>query len=55
MANTIVGFGGFALAVVALHVAAEPLGSPLALTLALAVSICCNLAIYVVRRHVAKA
>jgi hypothetical protein len=55
MANTIVGFGGFGLAVVALHVAAEPLGSAPALGLALAVSICCNLAIFFVRKRAAKA
>lgn len=51
MANTIVGFGGFAVAVLALHLSAEPLGSPLALALALAVSICCNIAIFVVRKR----
>lgn len=51
MANTIVGFGSFAIAVVALHLSAEPLGSPLALALALAVSICCNIAIFFVRKR----
>jgi hypothetical protein len=55
MANTIVGFGGFAIAVVSLYLSAERLGSPLALTLALAVSICCNLAIYFMRKYAAKA
>jgi hypothetical protein len=51
MANTIVGFGGFAIAVVALYLSAVPLGSPLALALALAVSICCNIAIFFVRKR----
>jgi hypothetical protein len=55
MANTIVGFGGFTIALIALHLAAEPLGSPLALTLALAVSISCNMALYFVRKHAAEA
>jgi hypothetical protein len=55
MANTIVGFGGFAVAVVALHLSAEPLGSPLALTLALAVSICCNLGIFFMRKRAVMA
>jgi hypothetical protein len=53
MANTIVGFGGFALALVALHLAAERLGSPLALMLALAVSISCNLGLYFMRKRAA--
>jgi hypothetical protein len=51
MANTIVGFGGFAIAVIALYLSAEALGSPLALALALAVSICCNLAFFFVRKR----
>jgi hypothetical protein len=53
MANTIVGFGGFAVALVALYLSATQLGSALALTLALAVSICCNLAIYIFRKQTA--
>lgn len=53
MANTIVGFGGFALALVALHLAAVRFGAPVALMLALGVSICCNFAIYVVRKRAA--
>jgi hypothetical protein len=55
MANTIVGFGGFALALVALHLAAERLGSPLALMLALAVSISCNLGLYFMRKRAVAA
>jgi hypothetical protein len=55
MANTIVGFGGFGLALVALHLSAVRFGAPLALILALGVSICCNLAIYLARKRTAKA
>jgi hypothetical protein len=55
MANTIVGFGGFALALVALHLSAARFSAPLALMLALGVSICCNFAIYVVRKRAAVA
>jgi hypothetical protein len=51
LANTISGLGGFACALLALHLAAVPLGSPAALTLALAVSIAANLTIWAVRRH----
>jgi hypothetical protein len=53
MANTIVGFGGFGLALVAVYLSAEPLGSALALTLALGVSIFCNFALYVMRKRAA--
>ena len=51
MANAVIGLGGFALAVVALNLGAERLGSPLALTLALAVSLGCNLLIYFARQR----
>jgi hypothetical protein len=51
MANAVVGLAGFGIAVVTLYLTAEPLGSPLALTLALAVSIGCNLLIYLARRR----
>jgi hypothetical protein len=54
LANTIVGFGGFGLALVALHLSAVRFGAPIALLLALAVSICCNLAIYLARKRTAK-
>ena len=49
-ANAVIGLGGFAAALVALHVAVMPLGVPAALVLALLVSIGCNLAVAVVRR-----
>ncbi len=49
MANAVLGLVGFAFAAVALHFAAAPLGSPLALTLALAVSIGWGLLIYAAR------
>ena len=51
LANTISGLGGFACCLVALHLAAVPLGSAAALTLALAVSIAANLSIWAARRH----
>jgi hypothetical protein len=51
LTNTISGLGGFACALLALHLAAVPLGSPAALTLALAVSIAANLTIWAARRH----
>ena len=51
LANTIPGLGGFSLSLLALHLAAVPLGAPLALTLALAVSIGANLSIWAARRR----
>jgi hypothetical protein len=51
LANTISGLGGFACCLVALHLAAVPLGSAAALALALAVSIAANLSIWAARRH----
>jgi hypothetical protein len=51
LVNTISGLGGFACCLVTLHLAAVPLGSPLALTLALAVSIVANLSIWAARRR----
>jgi hypothetical protein len=54
MANAVIGLGGFGFAVLALNLTAERLGSPLALTLALFVSVCGNLLIYFVRRRLAK-
>jgi hypothetical protein len=53
MANAVVGLGGFAVAVITLCVTAEQLGSPLALALALAVSVGCNMLIYLVRQRTA--
>jgi hypothetical protein len=50
LANTLSGLAGFSLCLITLHLAAEPLGSPLALTLALAVSIGANLLIFAARR-----
>ena len=54
MANAVIGLGGFGFAVLALCLTAERLGSPLALTLALLVSVCGNLLIYFVRRRLAS-
>lgn len=53
MANAVIGLGGFAVAVMTLYLTAERLGSPAALSLALAVSIGCNFMIYVVRKRAA--
>lgn len=55
MANAIIGLGGFAIAVVVLYLTADRLGSALALTLTLGVSITCNLLLFLARqRAVAK-
>ena len=51
LANAAVGLGGFAVAVVVLNLTADRLGSPLALSLTLAVSLGCNLLIYFARRR----
>jgi hypothetical protein len=54
MANAVIGLGGFGFAVLALNLTAERLGSPLALTLALLVSVGANLLIFFVRRRLAS-
>jgi hypothetical protein len=51
LANTMWGLVGFGLCVLAAHVAVEPLGTPLGLTFALAVSIAANITIWFFRRH----
>ena len=55
MANAVIGLGGFAVAVTTLYLLAERLGSALALSLALAVSIGCNLVLYLMRKRAAAA
>ena len=50
LVNTITGLAGFSTCLVTLHLAAVPLGTPVALTLALAVSIAANLLIFAARR-----
>jgi hypothetical protein len=50
IANTLWGLVGFGAALVTLHVAVVPLGAPIALTLALAVSIAWNVMIWRLRR-----
>ena len=55
LANAVIGLGGFGIAVAALYLGAEALGSPLALSLALAVSIGCNMMLYVMRKRAAMA
>jgi hypothetical protein len=51
LANAVIGLGGFAVALIVLYLAAERLGSAVALTLALAVSLGCNLVLYLVRQR----
>jgi len=51
MANAVVGLGGFAIAVTVLNLTADRLGSPLALSLTLAVSLGCNLLLFFVRQR----
>jgi hypothetical protein len=51
MANAVVGLAGFGIAVVTLNLAAVSLGSPLALMLALTVSVGANFLIYFSRRR----
>jgi len=51
MANAVIGLGGFGIAVVVLHLTADRLGSPAALSLTLAVSLGCNLLLYFVRQR----
>ena len=55
MANAVIGLGGFGIAVGALHLMAERLGSPLALAITLAISIACNIVIFFMRQRAAKA
>jgi hypothetical protein len=54
MANAVIGLGGFAVALLVLIWSAEPLGSALALTLALLTSLAGNLMIYLVRQRLAS-
>jgi hypothetical protein len=51
LAHSMVGMIGFELALAALHLTAVPLGSPLALTLALAICIGWNLTLFMARRR----
>jgi len=53
LANAVIGLGGFGVAVATLYLTAERFGSPLALTVALAVSIGCNMMLYVMRKRAA--
>jgi hypothetical protein len=52
IANTLWGLVGFGAALVTLHIAVVPLGAPVALALALAVSIAWNVMIWMLRRSV---
>jgi len=51
MANAVIGLGGFALALIALNLTVERFGSVLALTLALAISVGCNLLFFIERQR----
>lgn len=51
MANAVLGLIGFAFACVVLHLTAEPFGSAIGLTLALAASIAWSLLVLLARRH----
>jgi hypothetical protein len=51
MANVVLGLVGFALACVVLHFTAEPLGSGVGLSLALATSVGWSLSVLTARRH----
>jgi hypothetical protein len=51
MANAVLGLVGFAFACVTLHVAAEPLGSAIGLTLALGASVGWGVLVLLARRH----
>lgn len=51
LANAVIGLGGFAVAMLVLHLAADPLGSVLSLLLTLAVSVGINLVVFAARRR----
>jgi hypothetical protein len=51
IANAVIGLGGLGIALVVLALTADRLGSPLALALTLAVSVGCNVLIFLVRRR----
>src|SRR5262249_15696383 len=51
MANAVIGLAGFAVAVVVLCLTADRLGSAVALSLTLAVSVGCNILIFLLRRR----
>jgi hypothetical protein len=55
IANAVIGLAGFCVALVVLNLTADRLGSWLALTLTLAVSVGCNLLVYGVRKRSAAA
>jgi uncharacterized membrane protein (GlpM family) len=55
LANAVIGLGGFAIAVVALNLTAERLGTALALTLAFGISLVCNLLLYIARQRATAA
>ena len=51
MANAVIGLGGFGIACIALNLTADLLGAVLALSLTLAVSVGCNLLVFMARRR----
>jgi hypothetical protein len=55
MANAVIGLGGFGIACVTLNLTANALGAALALGLTLAVSVGCNLLVFLVRHRLVPA
>jgi len=55
MANAVIGLGGFGIACVTLNLTADALGAALALGLTLAVSVGCNLLVFLVRHRLVPA
>ena len=55
MANAVIGLGGFGIACIALNLTADPLGAVLALCLTLAISVGCNLLVFLVRHRLVPA
>jgi hypothetical protein len=55
LANAVIGLGGFAIALATLYLTADRLGSALALSVTLAISVACNLALYAARKRAATA
>lgn len=51
IANAVIGLGGFGVAMVTLYLTADPLGAVTALALTLAVSVGCNILVFLARRQ----
>lgn len=55
LANAVIGLGGFGIAAASLYLTADRLGSSLALSLTLAISLGCNLVLYFIRKRAVPA